>query len=44
MRLTIAFQGRQVEIGRFLNDEERCVLADELQQMIGKTDWYHDAG
>ncbi|HAJ91502.1 MAG TPA: DUF2244 domain-containing protein [Gammaproteobacteria bacterium] len=44
MRLTIAFQGRQVEIGRFLSDEERSVLADELQQMIGKSDWYQDAG
>ena len=44
MRLTIAFQGRQVEIGRFLSDEERSVLADELQQMIGKTDWHHDTG
>ena len=44
MRLTIAFQGRQVEIGRFLSDEERSVLADELQQMIGKTDWHQDTG
>jgi uncharacterized membrane protein len=42
--LTIAFQGRQVEIGRFLNDEERNVLADELQQMIRKPDWRQDAG
>ena len=42
--MTIAFQGRQVEIGQFLNDEERSVLADELQQMIGKTDWYQDGG
>ena len=44
MRLTIAFQGRRVEIGQFLSDEERSVLADELQQMIGKTDWYQDTG
>jgi uncharacterized membrane protein len=44
MRLTIAFQGRRVEIGQFLTDEERSVLADELQQMIGKTDWYQDGG
>jgi len=44
MRLTIAFQGRKVEIGRFLNDEERSVLAEELQQMISKPDWRQDAG
>ena len=44
MRLTIAFQGRQVEIGRFLNDEERRVLAAELQQMIRKSDWRQHAG
>ena len=44
MRLTIAFQGRRVEIGQFLSDEERSVLADELQQMIGKTDWHQDTG
>jgi uncharacterized membrane protein len=44
MRLTIAFQGRQVEIGRFLNDEERRVLAAELQQMIRKPDWRQHAG
>lgn len=33
-RLSIAFQGQQVEIGRFLNEEERCALALELQQAI----------
>jgi uncharacterized membrane protein len=44
MRLTIAFQGRRVEVGQFLNDEERRVLADELQQMIRKPDWHQHAG
>lgn len=33
-RLTIAYQGRQVEIGKFLNEEERRKLAGELQQAI----------
>lgn len=34
--LSIAFQGRQVEIGRFLNEAERRALASELQQAIRK--------
>lgn len=42
-RLTVAFQGRRVEIGQFLNEEERGVLADELQQMIRKPHWQHNA-
>lgn len=43
-RLTVAFQGRRVEIGQFLNEEERGVLADELQQMIRSRKWHQDAG
>ena len=38
-RLAIAFQGRQVEIGKFLPEQERCELADELEQTIHHTDW-----
>jgi len=38
-RLAIAFQGRQVVIGRFLNEEERCALAAELEQVIRRDDW-----
>ena len=38
-RLAIAFQGRQVEIGKFLPEQERCELADELEQTIRHTDW-----
>jgi len=33
-RLAIVFQGQQVEIGRFLNEEERATLADELTRAI----------
>ncbi|MEN8107118.1 MAG: DUF2244 domain-containing protein [Pseudomonadota bacterium] len=35
-RLAVAFQGRQVEIGRFLNEAERLELASELTEVIGK--------
>jgi uncharacterized membrane protein len=38
-RLAIAFQGRQVEIGKFLNEQERCELADELEHTIRRKDW-----
>jgi uncharacterized membrane protein len=38
-RLAIAFQGRQVELGAFLNEEERRALAAELQQVIHRDDW-----
>jgi uncharacterized membrane protein len=38
-RLTIAFQGRQVEIGKFLTEQERCGLADELEYNIRRKDW-----
>jgi uncharacterized membrane protein len=41
-RLAIAFQGRQIEIGRFLNEEERRALAVELQQIIHRRDWTSD--
>lgn len=37
-RLSIAFQGQRVEIGRFLNEKERCALAMELQQAIRRED------
>ena len=37
-RLNIAFQGRRVEIGRFLNEEERCALAEELKRAIRRED------
>lgn len=43
-RLTVAFQGRRVEIGQFLNEEERGVLADELQQVLHRRDWHHGDG
>jgi uncharacterized membrane protein len=42
-RLVVAFQGRQVEVGQFLNEEERGVLADELKQMIRSPSWQHIA-
>lgn len=35
-RLSVAFQGRQVEIGAFLNEKERRLLALELQNVIHK--------
>jgi uncharacterized membrane protein len=38
-RLAIAFQGQQVEIGRFLAEQERRELADELEQTIRHKDW-----
>ena len=37
--LAIAFQGRQVEIGKFLNEQERSELADELEYAIRRKDW-----
>ena len=42
-RLAIAFQGRQVELGAFLNEEERRALAAELQQVIQRDDWPQDS-
>jgi len=38
-RLKLGFQNRQVEIGRFLNEEERTALAVELEHMIRREDW-----
>lgn len=38
-RLSVAFQGRQVEIGRFLNEMERQALAVELQGMVRNYRW-----
>ena len=38
-RLAIAFQGRQVEIGSFLAEQERRELAVELEQTICHKDW-----
>jgi uncharacterized membrane protein len=37
--LAIAFQGRQVEIGKFLTEQERCELAAELEHTIRQKDW-----
>ena len=33
-RLSVAFQGKKVEIGAFLNEQERCSLAGELKNVI----------
>ena len=33
-RLSVAYKGEAVEIGRFLNEQERCSLAAELQNAI----------
>ena len=33
-RLSVAFKGGTVEIGTFLNEQERCLLAAELQNAI----------
>ncbi len=38
-RLAVTFQGEQVVIGRFLNEEERRALAVELEQAIHRDDW-----
>lgn len=38
-QLTVAFQGERVEIGKFLNEEERRSLAGELKDMLSKSDW-----
>lgn len=38
-RLSVAFQGQQVEIGRFLNEMERQGLAVELQGMVRSYRW-----
>lgn len=38
-RLSVAFQGRQIEIGRFLSEMERQHLAVELQGMVRSYHW-----
>ena len=43
-RLAVAFQGKQVVIGGFLNEEERCALAVELEQVIRRDDWFASSG
>lgn len=42
-QLAVAFQGKQVVIGEFLNESERCALAAELKQVIQRDDW-HETG
>ena len=37
-RLAVAFQGQRIEIGRFLNEQERCELAEDLEGVICRTD------
>ena len=41
-RLAVGFQGRQVEIGRFLNEEQRCALAVELSEAIHRNNWFRE--
>jgi len=43
-RLAVAFQGKQVVIGRFLNEEERCALAEELGQAVRRENWPESSG
>lgn len=43
-RLTVAFQGKRIEIGRYLNEEERGVLAEELKQLISDSHWPRGTG
>jgi len=38
-RLAVGIRGRQVEIGRFLNEEERRALAEELREALRRNDW-----
>jgi uncharacterized membrane protein len=40
-RLSVAFQGKRVVIGSFLNEKERCLLAGELQDVIRSTSAVH---
>lgn len=39
-RLTLAYHGKRVEIGHFLNEQERRSLAADLKAMIGRRDWH----
>jgi uncharacterized membrane protein len=41
-RLSVVFQGRRVEIGRFLNEADRQSLAAELQGVIRQGCWRHN--
>jgi len=41
-RLSVAFQGRRVEIGQFLNEGDRQSLAAELQGAIRQGCWLHN--
>jgi len=41
-RLSVVFQGRRVEIGRFLSEMDRQSLALELQGMIRQDHWQHN--
>jgi uncharacterized membrane protein len=41
-RLSVVFQGRRVEIGRFLNEVDRQSLALELQGVIRQGCWHPD--
>lgn len=38
-RLTLSVHGRGLELGRFLNEEERLELAQELTRALGPTQW-----
>ncbi|HYQ71429.1 MAG TPA: DUF2244 domain-containing protein [Gammaproteobacteria bacterium] len=42
-RLAITFQGRQVQLGAFLNEDERRALAAGLQQVIHRDGWQQDS-
>ena len=41
-RLAVAFHGQQVEIGRFLNEQERCELAEDLEGVICRNVWFQE--
>ena len=41
-RLSVVFQGRGIEIGRFLNEMDRQCLAAELQGVIRQGCWRYD--
>ena len=42
-RLAIAYRDQQVEIGKFLSEEERCALAKALESVFRRDDWHQDA-
>lgn len=43
-RLLIRSRGTQVEVGRFLNEEERQGFAMELRNALGRKDFNHPSG